>query len=75
MDDVVSANDKDIVTAHIAVAIPKRPYGRIAPRSGLATKHHLAGGAVVIDADYRVNVKAVLFTMETWTFTYPMDTE
>lgn len=36
-------------------------YGRIAPRSGLAVKHHIDVGAGVIDADYRGNVGVVLF--------------
>ena len=58
---VVSANDKAIVQTDIAVAIPEGAYGRISPRSGLAAKHHLAVGAEVIDADYRGNVRVVLF--------------
>jgi len=35
--------------------------GRIAPRSGLASKHHIDTGAGVIDADYRGQVKVLLF--------------
>jgi dUTP pyrophosphatase len=35
--------------------------GRIAPRSGLASKHHIDTGAGVIDADYRGEVKVLLF--------------
>ena len=58
---VISANDKAIVPTDIAVAIPEGTYGRIAPRSGLAAKDHLAVGAGVIDADYRGNVRVVLF--------------
>ena len=58
---VISANDKAIVPTDTAVAIPERTYGRIAPRSVLAAKHHLAVGAGVIDADYRGNVRVVLF--------------
>ena len=42
VDAVISANYKVIVPTDIAVAIPERTYGRIAPRSGLAAKHHLA---------------------------------
>ena len=41
--------------------IPDGTYGRIAPSSGLAAKDHLAPGAGVIDADYRGNVRVVLF--------------
>ena len=61
VDAVVSANDKAIVPTDIAVAITEGTYGRIAPRNGLAAKHHLAVGAGVIDADYRGNVRVVLF--------------
>ena len=75
MDAVIPANDKAIVPTDIAVAIPEGTYGRIGPKSGLASNHHLAVGAGVIDADYRGNVKVVLFTMETWTSTYSMETE
>lgn len=35
--------------------------GRIAPRSGLASKHYIDTGAGVIDADYRGQVKVLLF--------------
>ena len=61
VDAVVSANDKTIVPTDTAVAIPEGTYGRISPRSGLAAKHHLAVGAEVIDADYRGNVRVLLF--------------
>ncbi|OQV10261.1 hypothetical protein CLAIMM_14286 [Cladophialophora immunda] len=36
-------------------------YGRVAPRSGLAAKHFIDTGAGVIDADYRGEVKVLLF--------------
>jgi deoxyuridine 5'-triphosphate nucleotidohydrolase len=35
--------------------------GRVAPRSGLASKHFIDTGAGVIDADYRGQVKVLLF--------------
>ena len=35
--------------------------GRIAPRSGLAVKNFIDTGAGVIDADYRGEVKVLLF--------------
>jgi deoxyuridine 5'-triphosphate nucleotidohydrolase len=35
--------------------------GRIAPRSGLASKHFIDTGAGVIDADYRGQVRVLLF--------------
>ena len=61
VDAVISANYKAIVPTDIAVAIPEVTYGRIAARSGLEATHHLAIGAGVIDADYRGNVRVVLF--------------
>jgi len=39
----------------------RTPDGRVAPRSGLAVKHSIHTGAGVIDADYRGEVKVVLF--------------
>jgi hypothetical protein len=38
-----------------------QPDGRIAPRSGLASKHFIDTGAGVIDADYRGPVRVLLF--------------
>lgn len=35
--------------------------GRVAPRSGLASKHFIDTGAGVIDADYRGEVRVLLF--------------
>ena len=57
----VPANGKAIVSTDLAIAVPKGTYGRIAPRSGLAAKHHIQVGAGVIDHDYRGHVKVVLF--------------
>jgi len=58
---VVPAQQKVIVTTDLSVAVPSGIYGCIAPRSGLAAKHHLAVGAGVINADFRGNVKIVIF--------------
>lgn len=44
-----------------ANAFVLRIDGRIAPRSGLASKHFIDTGAGVIDADYRGEVKVLLF--------------
>jgi dUTP pyrophosphatase len=43
------------------VAIPSNFYGRIAPRSGLALNHFIDVGAGVVDADYRGELKVLLF--------------
>jgi dUTP pyrophosphatase len=45
----------------LAVAIPEGYYGRLAPRSGLATQKGLDTLAGVIDADYRGEVLCLLY--------------
>lgn len=59
-----------VLTCHVYGRIDHRtltkacfaiPDGRIAPRSGLASKHFIDTGAGVIDADYRGQVKVLLF--------------
>lgn len=45
----------------LAVAVPEGFYGRVAPRSGLATKAGLDVLAGVIDADYRGEVGCLLY--------------
>jgi dUTP pyrophosphatase len=49
-----------IVRTGLAVAIPEGFYGRLAPRSGLATKQGLDILAGVIDADYRGEIGCLL---------------
>ena len=60
---VVPARGKVLVSTGLAFAIPVGNYGRIAPRSGLAAKHSIDVGAGVIDADYRGEVKVLLFNL------------
>jgi len=43
-------------------------YGRVAPRSGLAAKKGIDVGAGVIDADFRGELKVVLFNHSTEDF-------
>ncbi|GAP83582.2 putative deoxyuridine 5 -triphosphate nucleotidohydrolase [Rosellinia necatrix] len=57
----VPARGKALVDTDISVALPANTYGRVAPRSGLASKHSIQTGAGVIDADYRGQVKILLF--------------
>jgi dUTP pyrophosphatase len=45
----------------LAVAVPEGFYGRLAPRSGLATKQGLDVLAGVIDADYRGEIGCLLY--------------
>ncbi|KAL7925033.1 dUTP diphosphatase [Trichoderma austrokoningii] len=60
-DTTVPARGKVLVDTDISIAVPAGTYGRIAPRSGLASKHFIDTGAGVIDADYRGPVKVLLF--------------
>ena len=66
--DIYSIEDLEIgprqrvaVRTGLAVAIPPGFYGRVAPRSGLATKNGLDVLAGVIDSDYRGEVQCLLY--------------
>jgi dUTP pyrophosphatase len=56
----LAPGQRAIVRTGLAVAIPKGFYGRLAPRSGLATKNGLDVLAGVIDADYRGEIGCLL---------------
>lgn len=58
---VIPAHGRALVDTDISIAVPAGTYGRIAPRSGLAVKNFIDVGAGVIDADYRGQVKILLF--------------
>lgn len=58
---IIPANGRALVSTALAIICPLGTYGRIAPRSGLAVKHGISTGAGVIDADYRGEVKILLF--------------
>ncbi|CDW79864.1 deoxyuridine 5-triphosphate nucleotidohydrolase [Stylonychia lemnae] len=60
-DTVVKSKDKKLISTGISMQIPVGNYGRVAPRSGLAVKNFIDVGAGVIDADYRGEVKVLLF--------------
>lgn len=60
-ETVIPKRGKALVDTDISIAVPAGTYGRIAPRSGLAAKHFIDTGAGVIDADYRGQVKVLLF--------------
>lgn len=59
----VPARGKVLVDTDISIAVPAGTYGRVAPRSGLASKHSIDVGAGVIDADYRGPLKVLLFNL------------
>jgi dUTP pyrophosphatase len=50
-----------LVSTGLQIALPPNHYGRVAPRSGLASKHFIDVGAGVIDEDYRGEIKVLLF--------------
>jgi len=58
---VILPGNRAVVSTGLSLELPPGVYGRIAPRSGLAVKHGIQVGAGVVDADYRGEVKVVLF--------------
>ncbi|DAA79761.1 TPA_exp: Uncharacterized protein A8136_0534 [Trichophyton benhamiae CBS 112371] len=68
-DTVIPGRGKGLVSTGLAIAVPEGTYGRIAPRSGLASKNFIDTGAGVIDADYRGEVKVLLFNFSGVNFT------
>lgn len=60
-DAEVPAHGKALIKTDLQIELPEGCYGRVAPRSGLAWRHHIDVGAGVIDRDYRGNVGVVLF--------------
>ena len=60
-DLTIEPEGKALVPTDLRICVPHGTYGRIAPRSGLAWKHHIATGAGVVDEDYRGPVGVVLF--------------
>ena len=56
----IPAQRQMLVETGIAIGLPKGTYGRLVARSGMASKHDLAGGGGVIDADYTGEVRVIL---------------
>lgn len=42
-DGIILAHGKALIPTDLSIALPEGTYGRVAPRSGLAVKHHLDG--------------------------------
>lgn len=59
-DFVIKPQERAIVSTDIAVDVPWKTYGRIAPRSGLAIESCIDVSAGVIDKDYRGPLGIVL---------------
>jgi len=64
-----------LVPTGLAVAIPEGYYGRIAPRSGLATRQGIDVLAGVIDSDYRGEIKCLLYNTSDETVELPPQTK
>lgn len=60
-DALIPGHGQGMVATDITVVVPIGTYGRVAPRSGLAVKHGISTGAGVVDADYRGEIRVVLF--------------
>jgi dUTP pyrophosphatase len=56
----IRPGERVLARTGLAVAIPEGYYGRLAPRSGLATQKGLDTLAGVIDADYRGEIRCLL---------------
>ena len=57
----VPSRGKCLVSTGLCIALPKGHVGLIWPRSGLAVKNSIDCGAGVIDAQYRGEIKVLLF--------------
>jgi len=57
---LVPAKGQTMVETGIAIGVPEGTYGRLAARSGTASKMGIAVGGGVIDADYTGEVKVIL---------------
>ena len=67
-DIVIEPGERRLVPTGVSLELPAGTYGRIAPRSGLAVRHGIQVGAGVVDADYRGEVKVLLFNHGSDTF-------
>jgi len=59
-DGLVQAKGQIIVVTGIAIGLLEGTYGRLAARSGMASKMGIAVGGGVLDADYTGEVKVIL---------------
>jgi dUTP pyrophosphatase len=64
-------NERRLIQTGLAVAIPEGYYGRLAPRSGLATQKGINVLAGVIDADYRGEIGCLLHNAGNETVSLP----
>lgn len=57
---VIGPNTSYVIQTGISMQLPKGTYGRVAPRSSMASKF-TSIGAGVVDSDYRGEVKVLFF--------------
>ena len=67
----IARGQRVLARTGLAAAIPEGYYGRVAPRSGLATKNGLDVMAGVIDADYRGEIRCLLYNAGDETISLP----
>jgi dUTP diphosphatase len=60
-DLTIGPKQRTLAHTGLAVVIPEGYYGRLAPRSGLATRNGMDVLAGVIDADYRGEIGCLLY--------------
>jgi dUTP pyrophosphatase len=63
-DLMIHPGERKTVGTGIALEIPEGFYGRVAPRSGLASKHGVDVLAGVVDSSYRGEIKVVLLNTD-----------
>lgn len=61
---MIHPGERATVGTGIAIEIPNNFYGRVAPRSGLASKHGVDVLAGVVDSSYRGEIKVVLLNTD-----------
>ena len=66
---VIPPGGRQLVSTGVSVALPYDAVGQIWPRSGLAVKKGLHVGAGIIDADYRGELKVLLFNLGCFSYT------
>jgi deoxyuridine 5'-triphosphate nucleotidohydrolase len=74
-DLTIRPQERHLARTGLAVAIPEGYYGRLAPRSGLATHKGLDTLAGVIDADYRGEIGCLLYNAGDETIHLPAESK
>ena len=71
----IQPGERYLARTGLSVAIPEGFYGRLAPRSGLATNKGLDTLAGVIDADYRGEIRCLLYNAGNETINLPAESK